>query len=50
MMEVKVSELMWYLSASPPLLSEEMMIGSNGSSVPEMVIPNGPPYLCSSTV
>ncbi|TNN55346.1 hypothetical protein EYF80_034419 [Liparis tanakae] len=39
-----------HLSASPPLLSEEMMMGSKGSSVPEMVMPSGPPYRCSSTL
>ena len=31
-------------------MMSEMMIGSVGLSVPEMVIPNGPPYLRSSTV
>lgn len=39
-----------HLSASPRLVKPEMTIGSKGSSVPEMVIPKGPPYRFSSTV
>lgn len=39
-----------YFSASPPLIMSEMMMGSPGLSVPEMVIPRGPPLRWSSTV
>lgn len=39
-----------HLSASPLFVRPEMTMGSKGSSVPEMVIPNGPPYRFSSTV
>lgn len=39
-----------YLSASPFSVRLEIYIGSNGSSVPETVIPKGPPCLTSSTV
>lgn len=39
-----------HLSASPLFVRPEMTMGSKGSSVPEMVIPKGPPYRFSSTV
>lgn len=32
-----------YLSANPPFVRLEIIIGSKGSSVPEIVIPRGPP-------
>lgn len=39
-----------YLSARPLLVRPDIVMGSKGSSVPEMVIPRGPPYRFSSTV
>ena len=44
-----MSKLKSYLSASPIDVSPEIRIGSKGSSVPDMVIPSGPPCLTNST-
>ena len=39
-----------YFCASPSSLRLEMKTGSNGSSLPEIVMPSGPANLGSSTV